>query len=214
MTNLIRLPPTTTMAAQQITKTAIGNYLRKQPNGDIGMYRNGFKDGVAWAVKKLSAPAPQPAQDAPVEVDWQEQYWHQKRRAEMWIAKYEKDIGPLERIVPVALQSAQPIDTSPQRVDKTGNGGHDGEPALADFENLQVQAVYEILCDTETNTPEGEHWEGFIARRIVAALQSSQPPHECKTEAEKLAYAAGWWKALEVNKVVRLVSEHGIKEGK
>lgn len=39
-----------------ITKTAIGNYLRKQPDGDIGMYRNGFKDGVAWAQKRLAAP--------------------------------------------------------------------------------------------------------------------------------------------------------------
>jgi hypothetical protein len=25
------------------------------------------------------------------------------------------------------------------------------------------------------------------------------PPHECKTYEEKLAYAAGWWKALEAN---------------
>lgn len=39
-----------------ITKTEIGNYLRKRPNGDVGMYRNGFKDGVAWAQKRLAAP--------------------------------------------------------------------------------------------------------------------------------------------------------------
>jgi hypothetical protein len=34
------------------------------------------------------------------------------------------------------------------------------------------------------------------------APQSAQPvpPHECKTDAEKLAYAAGWWKALEANR--------------
>jgi hypothetical protein len=32
-----------------ITKTRIGNHLRKHPNGDVDMYRNGFKDGVAWA---------------------------------------------------------------------------------------------------------------------------------------------------------------------
>jgi hypothetical protein len=38
--------------------------------------------------------------------------------------------------------------------------------------------------------------------RSQLALQAAQPvaPHECKTEAEKLAYAAGWWKALEVNR--------------
>ena len=39
-----------------ITKTAIGNYLRKQADGDVGMYRNGFKDGVAWAQRRLAAP--------------------------------------------------------------------------------------------------------------------------------------------------------------
>jgi hypothetical protein len=44
-----------------ITKTAIGNYLRKQPNGDVGMYRNGFKDGVQWAQQRLAAPVQQPA---------------------------------------------------------------------------------------------------------------------------------------------------------
>jgi hypothetical protein len=44
-----------------ITKTAIGNYLRKQPNGDVGMYRNGFKDGVQWAQQRLAQPVAQPA---------------------------------------------------------------------------------------------------------------------------------------------------------
>jgi basic membrane lipoprotein Med (substrate-binding protein (PBP1-ABC) superfamily) len=42
-----------------ITKTAIGNYLRKQPSGDVSMYRNGFKDGVAWAQKRLAGTPPQ-----------------------------------------------------------------------------------------------------------------------------------------------------------
>ena len=42
-----------------ITKTAIGNYLRKRPYGDVGMYRNGFKDGVAWAQKRLASATPQ-----------------------------------------------------------------------------------------------------------------------------------------------------------
>ena len=44
-----------------------------------------------------------PAQPAPVqEIDWKDQYEKQKRRAEMWIAKYEKDIGPLEYAAPAA----------------------------------------------------------------------------------------------------------------
>ena len=44
----------------------------------------------------------QPAQ----EPDWEEQYEYQKRRAEMWIAKYEKNIGPLEKAQPDALTIA------------------------------------------------------------------------------------------------------------
>lgn len=37
-------------------------------------------------------------------IDWKAQYEHQKRRAERWIAKYEADIGPLEKAGPVAQQ--------------------------------------------------------------------------------------------------------------
>lgn len=38
------------------------------------------------------------------EPDWQDLYQKEKRRAEMWVAKYEHDIGKLERAVPVAGQ--------------------------------------------------------------------------------------------------------------
>ena len=39
----------------------------------------------------------------------------------------------------------------------------------AQFDDPKVQAVYAILCD-EAKPAEGEHWEGFTARRIVDAL--------------------------------------------
>lgn len=32
-----------------LTKTKVGNYLRRHAHGEVGMYRNGFKDGVAFA---------------------------------------------------------------------------------------------------------------------------------------------------------------------
>ena len=35
-----------------LTKTRVGNYLRRHLNGDVGMYRNGFKDGVRFAEKE------------------------------------------------------------------------------------------------------------------------------------------------------------------
>jgi hypothetical protein len=43
-----------------------------------------------------------PAQPAQQEVDWKDQYEKQKRRADMWVAKYEKDIGPIEYAAPAA----------------------------------------------------------------------------------------------------------------
>lgn len=47
------------------------------------------------------ALAKQPAQQ---EIDWKDQYEKQKRRADMWVAKYEADIGPLEKAGPVTAQ--------------------------------------------------------------------------------------------------------------
>jgi hypothetical protein len=40
-------------------------------------------------------------------------------------------------------------------------------------------------------------WKDYAAPKAAQPV----PPHECKTDAEKLAYAAGWWKALEANRV-------------
>lgn len=37
------------------------------------------------------------------------------------------------------------------------------------WDDARVQTVYRLLCD-DTQPPENEHWEGFVARRIVAAL--------------------------------------------
>lgn len=34
---------------EPLTKTRIGNVLRQTKDGDVSMYRNGFKDGVAFA---------------------------------------------------------------------------------------------------------------------------------------------------------------------
>jgi hypothetical protein len=54
-----------------------------------------------------------PAQPAPVQdIDWKNMYEKEKRRSEMWLAKYEKDIGPLEYAVPVAapVQDVSLID--------------------------------------------------------------------------------------------------------
>lgn len=46
------------------------------------------------------------AQDAQA-VDWKDQYEKQKRRAEMWLAKYEEVAGPAPYAVPLAPTSTQ-----------------------------------------------------------------------------------------------------------
>lgn len=65
--------------------------------------------------RAMLAAAPQPAQQ---DIDWKDQYEKQKRRAEMWIAKYEADIGLLEKAGPVALDI---------KCDDCGGSGYDSK---------------------------------------------------------------------------------------
>jgi hypothetical protein len=72
-----------------------------------------------------------------------------------------------------AAPDAEPAkSTPPECTCPSGNGSlrhpcpvHAVAP-VAQWEDLRVQRVYEILCADET-PPKGEHWEGFAARRIV-----------------------------------------------
>lgn len=57
--------------------------------------------------------SPQPSQ----ETDWQDLYQKEKRRSEMWIAKYEKDIRPLEKAYPTE-QPSQARELSDAEIEK------------------------------------------------------------------------------------------------
>jgi len=48
------------------------------------------------------------ALEAKGEIDWKDMYEKQKRHTEMWVAKYEKDIGPLEKAVPQQEKKDEP----------------------------------------------------------------------------------------------------------
>jgi hypothetical protein len=73
-------------------------YEQVHPTSCDCMESGGF-DRVEYYTTPLAA--------APVEdVDWKEQYEKQKRRSDMWVAKYEKDIGPIEYAAPAAAQPA------------------------------------------------------------------------------------------------------------
>ncbi len=50
------------------------------------------------------------------------------------------------------------------------------------FDHPCVQLVYETLCQDHC-PPKGEHWEGFVAQKIVEALAAMQPSKTNEQEA-------------------------------
>jgi hypothetical protein len=44
---------------------------------------------------------------------------------------------------------------------------------IADWADVRTQLVYELICECE-ESPDGEHWEGYLARRIVGTLDAAQ----------------------------------------
>jgi phosphatidylethanolamine-binding protein (PEBP) family uncharacterized protein len=44
--------------------------------------------------------------------------------------------------------------------------------ALPPWDDPRVQVVYALLCDWP-DPPDGEHWEGWVARNIIAALEAT-----------------------------------------
>ena len=86
--------------------------LDSEPVWSGGPTNKDYEDAMrAKGLLKLTAALEQPAQQ---EIDWKDQYEKQKRRADMWVAKYEADIGPLEKAGPVTAQQEPVCDKDPQ----------------------------------------------------------------------------------------------------
>lgn len=63
--------------------------------------------------------------------------------------------------------------------------------AIPDFEDRQVQAVYSMLSDMEPHLqgkPSAEHWEGWMASKIVASLRLIKP----SSQSDKLFVPEGF----------------------
>lgn len=62
---------------------------------------------------------------------------------------------------------------------------------IAPWGDADVQLVYAILCDGQEPPSSAEHWEGWVSRRIVAALRAERergaPEELPETWAEKVA---------------------------
>jgi hypothetical protein len=86
-----------------------------------------------------------------------------------------------------------------------------GGEALPAFEDAQVQIVYETVCQTDENVPPNpeEHWEGWMSRRIVAALRAPPAsPLRGREDGEQLwgRFVNHYWDSFEGNK--ELVLKH------
>ena len=61
---------------------------------------------------------------------------------------------------------------------------------VAQFEDPKVQTVYNVLC-AEDAPPEGQHWEGWVARKIVDALYAAPQPAQEPETADALLELLG-----------------------
>ena len=111
-----------------------------------------------------------------------------------------------------------------------GNPGFD-DPVinitLSGFDDPRVQAVYEVLCDSEgPPTRHAEHWEGWVANRIVGRLASmGQKPvglflydqvwggyTQCGPFCEELGEASGLTEEQWKDELVPLYAAPGTQE--
>jgi hypothetical protein len=72
------------------------------------------------------------------------------------------------------------VNNEPNEQEESAQSIPLGAPAeLPPFDDPRVQLVYGLLCDTDSHPPPEQHWEGWLARRIVAALKAApQEPAE------------------------------------
>jgi hypothetical protein len=67
---------------------------------------------------------------------------------------------------------------------------------------MSIEALKRIVAAVEAIPEDAEGWmpdaltDALIDARQAIAVYESAPP-ECQTEAEKTAFAFGWWKAME-----------------
>ena len=123
-------------------------------------------EGTKWydeRITAIQAALAQPAQ----EPDWKEQYEYQKRRAEMWIAKYEKDIGPLEK-----AQPAQDVDYWIREA----TAARQAEMALR--RELEAQPAQESYDQTALELCNVCGWKTLIPDDCCLNCERAQPAQE------------------------------------
>ena len=91
------------------------------------------------------------ALEAKDEIDWKDMYEKQKRRSEMWVAKYEKDIGPLEK-------------AGPQQEKNEFNPDWDTQAVLVEEIQRMAKRIEELEAQTRSgdkDEPVANNWSVF-----------------------------------------------------
>lgn len=79
---------------------------------------------------------------------------------------------------------------------------HKPEPT-AQWSDPRVQQVYALLCDIKDVPTDGQHWEGWVARRIVDAIAAPAAQEANTSQCERMAAAL----KLAANRLSRLSLE-------
>ena len=69
--------------------------------------------------------------------------------------------------------------------------------------DLRAAAMLALEAMDEVNWCGGDITNAFLEDAIIAlrtALAKPSPPPEAQTEAEKIAYCAGWWAAMQAKR--------------
>jgi hypothetical protein len=69
--------------------------------------------------------------------------------------------------------------------------------------DLALEAVEWIAQQRTGGMIQRKATEAITAIKQARSAPVQEPPPECQTEAEKRAYAFGWWKALEANRAAQ-----------
>lgn len=84
--------------------------------------------------------------------------------------------------------------------------------ALPEWEDADVQTVYQMLCDDALNCPPNpeEHWEGWISRNIVRAMRARTGAVAQRPIDHDAIYLRGWNEGIE--RAAELLDEEGSGE--
>ena len=74
--------------------------------------------------------------------------------------------------------------------------------ALEALKNSQYRLA-EYGYQAMQKTIDGNKQAITTLRTAIEQAEKQEPPPECQTEAEKRAFAFGWWKALEANRAAQ-----------